>query len=117
MMTTGGPLTMHGVSSNFDELVANRPAIKIGTANVFVRSSFTVVRTMALTILIAIVLLAFYLTFWALSHRLMFSPPITIDRRASQIETPYYINICAALADNPVGFPGHCYVVWESALN
>jgi hypothetical protein len=116
-MTTGGPLTMHGVSSNVDELVVNRSAIQLGIANVFVRRSFKVVRRMALTILIAIVLLASYLTYWALSHRLMTSAPVMIDRRTSQIETPYYIKICAALADNPVGFPGHCYVVWESALN
>jgi hypothetical protein len=39
-----------------------------------------------------------------------------VDLRSSTHERPYYIAICAGLASNIHGFPGHSYVVWSESL-
>jgi len=108
---------MHSVSNEHDLLVEERPKIKSGSAGKSFEIPFAIVRAIAVTISIFVLLLASYLTFWALSYRQPTGSPLIIDRRASLSDKPYYISSCAALADNPVGFPGHCYVVWTSDLH
>lgn len=61
-------------------------------------------------------LLIVYLLCWAVVYRLPHSPPALVDHRASIHERPYYVAICAGLASNIHGFPGHGYVVWSESL-
>ncbi|MBX3073782.1 hypothetical protein KF728_04210 [Candidatus Obscuribacterales bacterium] len=61
-------------------------------------------------------LLIAYLLCWAVVYRLPHSPPALVDIRSSIHERPYYVAICASLASNIHGFPGHGYVVWGESL-
>lgn len=54
-----------------------------------------------------------YLTAWAIRYRMPHAPCKTIDMRRSPTDLPRSVTFCAALADNPIGFPGHAYVVWS----
>lgn len=60
-------------------------------------------------------LLIAYLLCWAVVYRLPHSPPAFVDIRSSIHERPYYVAICAGLASNIHGFPGHGYVVWSES--
>lgn len=60
-------------------------------------------------------LLALYAGFWAFWYRLPAQPPKVIDRRSAKTDPAYCLTFCASLADNPHGFPGHCYVAWSQA--
>lgn len=59
-----------------------------------------------------LVLLA-YAAWWAAWYRLPAGAPATVDLRSGSDQRPYYVTFCASLADNPHGYPGHCYVVWS----
>lgn len=61
-------------------------------------------------------LLLVYLLVWAFVYRIPASPPTLVDLRASVRDRPYYVAICAALASNLHGFPGHAYVIWSESL-
>lgn len=61
-------------------------------------------------------LLIVYLLCWAVVYRLPHSPPALVDLRSSIHERPFYVAICAGLASNVHGFPGHGYVVWSESL-
>jgi hypothetical protein len=71
---------------------------------------------MLLTLSLAIFMLLGYVAIWALLYRLPAAAPIVIDRRACQSEKPYYVTFCAGLASNPIGFPGHAYIVWSPEM-
>jgi len=108
---------MHGVANEVDQLVdQNRTVMSGGASKLLASMPFAIARIVALAISTTILLLASYLTFWALSYRLPTGSTVVVDRRASPSDKAYYVSICAALADNPVGFPGHCYVVWAPEL-
>jgi hypothetical protein len=40
-----------------------------------------------------------------------------VDLRRRPSQSACYITFCAGLADNPLGFPGHAYVVWSNKSN
>lgn len=61
-------------------------------------------------------LLLVYLLVWAFVYRIPASPPTLVDLRQSVRDRPYYVAICAALASNLHGFPGHAYVIWSESL-
>src|SRR5579862_7032030 len=75
---------------------------------------FTLAGRAVLSLLLstAMALLA-YAAIWAVWYRIPVLAPETVDLRQWQTEKPYYVSFCAALASNPHGFPGHCYVVWS----
>ncbi|HEY9775451.1 MAG TPA: hypothetical protein V6C81_16915 [Planktothrix sp.] len=57
--------------------------------------------------------LILYMAVWAVQYRRAAEPLQVLDLRAQATDKPYYVILCAALADNPIGFPGHCYVAWS----
>ncbi|HNA74531.1 MAG TPA: hypothetical protein PKW73_14385 [Candidatus Obscuribacter sp.] len=61
-------------------------------------------------------LLIIYMVVWYFQYRLPAAPPRLIDLRADSGAKPYYVCLCAALADNPHGFPGHSYVAFSRSL-
>ena len=61
-------------------------------------------------------LLIIYMVVWYFQYRLPAAPPRLIDLRADSGAKPYYVCLCAALADNPHGFPGHSYVTFSRSL-
>ncbi|MDX1988074.1 MAG: hypothetical protein SFV17_15430 [Candidatus Obscuribacter sp.] len=61
-------------------------------------------------------LLIIYMVVWYFQYRLPAAPPRLIDLRSDSGEKPYYVCLCAALADNPHGFPGHSYVAFSRSL-
>jgi hypothetical protein len=69
-----------------------------------------------LTILGALIGLTLYFGVWAVKYRLPPAPAALIDLRKSPVEEPYCVSFCASLADNPLGFPGHTYIVWSPSL-
>jgi len=60
--------------------------------------------------------LLLYLLVWGFAFRIPHSAPSFIDLRTSKSEQPYYVAICAGLASNTHGFPGHNYVIWSDSL-
>lgn len=70
------------------------------------------VKTVTCSIILGLVALAVYAAFWAVWYRIPAGPHKSIDLRAQKTEEPRYISFCASLAENPHGYPGHCYVVW-----
>jgi len=54
-----------------------------------------------------------YAVFWMVWYRLPVSPPRQVDLRHSSVEKPYYVSFCSSLAANPIGYPGHSFVVWS----
>jgi hypothetical protein len=63
----------------------------------------------ALTLVMAVLL---YALWWAIWYRLPAQPDQVVDLRTLPSQGACYITFCAGLADNPLGFPGHAYVVW-----
>ncbi|HNB20934.1 MAG TPA: hypothetical protein PKZ32_00855 [Candidatus Melainabacteria bacterium] len=61
--------------------------------------------------------LSAYLIFWGLLYRLPRTQPALIDLRSDKsVENPLNdrcFMICAGLANNPHGYPGHCYIIWD----
>jgi hypothetical protein len=66
----------------------------------------------------ALVVIAYSIA-WAVWYRVPATPAEIVDLRVDRSQKPYYISFCAALAANPHGFPGHCYIAWtdKPALN
>ena len=63
--------------------------------------------------LVFLVSAGIYFGFWAVKYRMPPSQAKLIDLRKSPADQVRYLTFCAGLADNPVGFPGHAYVVWS----
>src|ERR1700742_1251375 len=57
--------------------------------------------------------LIIYMAIWSVQYRRAAEPPQVLDLRAHSTDKAYYVVLCAALADNPIGFPGHCYAAWS----
>lgn len=61
--------------------------------------------------------LSAYLICWGLIYRLPRTQPVLIDLRTDKsVENPLNdrcFMICAGLANNPHGYPGHCYIIWD----
>lgn len=53
-----------------------------------------------------------YLGGWAIWYRVPATPASVVDLRSDKKDPGMRVSFCAALADNPHGFPGHCYVVF-----
>lgn len=67
--------------------------------------------------LVAFLGLAALAIIWAFVYRLPHGPPVLVDLRSDKTND-YCVNdrcfmICAGLANNPHGYPGHCYIVWD----
>jgi hypothetical protein len=54
-----------------------------------------------------------YTCWWYVWYRLPGQPDKVTDLRSYPAQGAYYVTFCAGLADNPIGFPGHAYVVWS----
>lgn len=54
---------------------------------------------------------------WGCVYRLPRSKPILLDLRSDKTRddpaSDRCFMICAGLANNPHGFPGHCYIIWD----
>lgn len=61
--------------------------------------------------------LGLFAAIWACIYRLPRTAPISVDMRSDKSGNSgnkgRALLICAALANNPHGFPGHCYIVWD----
>jgi hypothetical protein len=79
--------------------------------NVKVRPSL--LRMVALCLGLAIAGIVGYVLWWYIWYHGPATAPVVIDRRPSKDAGRYCVTLCASLADNPLGFPGHCYVVWS----
>lgn len=55
-----------------------------------------------------------YALCWAVWYRMPGAPVKVIDMRADRSCPSRCISFCSSLADNPHGFPGHCYVAWSA---
>lgn len=55
--------------------------------------------------------LSFFAAYWGCVSRLPRTEPILADVRTRPGGRSFLL--CAGLADNPHGFPGHCYIVWD----
>jgi hypothetical protein len=51
---------------------------------------------------------------WGVWYRMPRGAAECVDLRRSTHDAPRYVIFCAALANNPHGFPGHAYVVWTA---
>jgi len=70
--------------------------------------------------LILILSLSVFALYWAVTYRMPRTQPLCLDLRRASPGSSHWkpaegrsFLICAALANNPHGFPGHCYVVWD----
>jgi len=72
------------------------------------------VKTVTSTLVVALAVLLSYAAFWAVWYRIPAGPHKTVDLRAEKADEPRYISFCASLAENPHGYPGHCYVLWTT---
>lgn len=72
--------------------------------------------TTAAGLLAILVSLTAYLLAWGVLYRRPAQPAVVVDMRNDRTTQPHYIAICAALAANEHGFPGHAYVVWSNSL-
>lgn len=70
--------------------------------------------TLGCTSLTIVGSLVAYAVAWAVWYRLPRGAHEVVDLRGSNHDTPGYVIFCAALANNPHGFPGHAYVVWAA---
>lgn len=54
---------------------------------------------------------------WGCLYRMPRSKPLMVDMRRDKIHddpaNDRCFMICAGLANNPHGFPGHCYIIWD----
>lgn len=62
-----------------------------------------------------ILALSFYLISWSLIYSLPADSPLCLDLRESPKQKAYKVSLCASLADNPLGFPGHAYVLFSES--
>ena len=58
------------------------------------------------------IILILYLAAWGVIYRIPAAPDLIVDVRESRDIKPYYVSICAGLASNPHGFPGHAFIGW-----
>ncbi|MDZ4837127.1 MAG: hypothetical protein SGJ27_25360 [Candidatus Melainabacteria bacterium] len=72
--------------------------------------------TLATILMSAAISLSAYLLIWGVVYRFPHSSPLIVDARNDKTERPHYVAICAALAANRHGFPGHAYVAWSDSL-
>lgn len=70
-------------------------------------------RRILIAFLVSLALLTAYLAAWAFNYRLPATPARVIDLRKLKSDRPKCVTLCASLASNPVGFPGHAYVIWS----
>ena len=77
------------------------------------RQFVTLISTSVLFVTIASGLLFTYASFWAVWYRIPSRPACVIDLRTNWKEPACYVSLCAGLASNPHGFPGHCWVSWS----
>lgn len=66
-------------------------------------------------LLVCFIGLACYMAIWSIRYRQPVGEPASIDLRNSASDRPFSITFCSSLADNPIGFPGHTYVVWSES--
>jgi hypothetical protein len=71
----------------------------------------------AIVCLVATLGLSAFAIYWAYVYRLPRSKPIVVDLRSDKkhensVHDRCFM-ICAGLANNPHGYPGHCYIVWD----
>jgi hypothetical protein len=78
-----------------------------------VKAKTSLLRAMALCLGLALTVIVGYLVWWSIWYHRAAAAPVVIDRRPSNNAVRYCVSLCASLADNPLGFPGHCYVVWS----
>lgn len=62
-------------------------------------------------------LLAIYLMAWAIWYRIPCEPPKTLDIRIDRQHSARFVSLCSALANNPHGFPGHCFITVGTAAD
>lgn len=66
---------------------------------------------------LAVFAFASYALYWGFVYRLPRSEPVLLDLRVDKShENPCNdrcFMICAGLANNPHGYPGHCYIIWD----
>ncbi len=71
----------------------------------------------AIVCLVASLGLSAFAVYWAYVYRLPRSKPIVVDLRSDKTHensvNDRCFMICAGLANNPHGYPGHCYIVWD----
>ncbi len=72
-----------------------------------------VIRSLITGVFLLFFSLLSYLAFWAVHYREAASAPQLIDLRRSGEEGCKCVTLCASLADNELGFPGHAYVIWS----
>ncbi len=76
-----------------------------------------IAKSAAILSLVVCLALAAFATYWAGVYRLPRSQPVVVDLRrdktAENSAGDRCFLICAGLANNPHGFPGHCYIVWD----
>lgn len=74
------------------------------------------VLTLATGLVVVLISLTAYLLVWGMYYRLPATPALVVDMRNDRSVSPHYVAICAALAANEHGFPGHAYVAWSDSL-
>lgn len=76
-----------------------------------------IAKYVAILCLVVTLGLTAFAIYWAYVYRLPHSQPIVVDLRSHKIDQKSgddrCFMICAGLANNPHGYPGHCYIVWD----
>ncbi|MCC7528944.1 MAG: hypothetical protein IT342_10505 [Candidatus Melainabacteria bacterium] len=79
--------------------------------------AFRFAKRIAILGLLVTLALAAFAVIWACIYRLPRSQPILVDLRSGatggNAGNDRCLMICAGLANNPHGYPGHCYIVWD----
>lgn len=75
------------------------------------------VKFSGLVLSLSVLAFASYSLYWGFVYRLPRSKPVLVDLRVDKTrENPgndRCFMICAGLANNPHGYPGHCYIIWD----
>lgn len=66
-----------------------------------------------LLVALAFLPLLSYFAYWGIHYRQAASAPQVIDLRRDTSSGCKCVTLCASLANNELGFPGHAYVIWS----
>lgn len=74
----------------------------------------------AILSLVAILGFSTFFAYWGVVYRLPRSKPVLVDLRSDKTRdnpaNDRSFMICAGLANNPHGYPGHCYIIWDRSV-
>lgn len=63
-------------------------------------------------LLLVVLLISIYLAWWNISHA---STSARVFKRNGS-QSKYFLSFCSRMSNNPIGFPGHGFVIWSNSI-